>query len=58
MFQDDDHIEDFLSLSGDYENMIIDEEKEEEKEETIKIEEIPDQNNDKLLDHLGDKEII
>ena len=41
--------------------MIIDEEEEEEKVETVKIEEIPDdelQNNNKLLNHLGDKEII
>ena len=61
VFQDDDHIEDFLTLSGDYENMIIEEEEEEEKAETAKIEELPDdelQNNTKLLNHLGDKEII
>lgn len=61
VFQDDDHIEDFLTLSGDYENMIIEEEEEEEKAETVKIEELPNdelQNNNKLLNHLGDKEII
>ena len=63
VFKDDDHIESFLTLSGDYENMIIDEEEEDEEEkvEAIKIEELPDeepQNNNELLNHLGDKEII
>ena len=61
MFQDDDHIEDFLTLYGDYENMIIEEEEEEEKAETVKIEELLDdefQSNIELLNHLGDKEVI
>ena len=42
VFQDDEHIEDFLTFSGDYENMIIEEEEEEEKTENVKIEELPD----------------
>lgn len=61
MFKDNDHIENFLTLSGDYENMIIEKEEEEEKLEAVKIEELPDeepQNNNELLNHLGDKEII
>ena len=41
--------------------MIIEEDEEEEKVEVVKIEELPDeepQNNNELLNHLGDKEII
>ena len=56
IFEDDDHIESFLTLSGDYENMVIDEDK-----EGVQIEELPaegSQDDIKLLTHFGDKEII
>lgn len=56
VFEDDDHIESFITLSNDYENMEIDEE-----EEGVEITEISaekPQPEAKLLTHLGDKEII
>ena len=56
VFEDDDHIESFLTLSGEYENMVIDEEK-----EGLEIEEIPieeSQDDKELLTYFGDKEII
>ena len=39
VFEDDDHIESFLTLSGDYENMVIDEEKEGVEIEELSAEE-------------------
>lgn len=56
VFEDDDHIESFLTLYGDYENMVIDEEKEGVEIEELSIEE--PQHDTELLTHLGDKEII
>ena len=56
VFDDDDHIESFLTLTYEFENMVIDEE-----EEGVKIEELPveePQSNNNLLTHIGDKEII
>lgn len=56
VFEDDDHIESFLTLSDDYENMATDVE-----EEGVEIEELSTkkpQHETKLLTHLGDKEII
>ena len=55
VFEDDDHIESFLTLTDEFENMVIDE------EEGVKIEELPleePQNDSDLLTHIGDKEII
>ena len=56
VFEDDDHIESFLTLYHDYENTTIDEE-----EEGVEITEISvekPQPKAELLTHLGDKEII
>ena len=56
VFEDDDHIESFLTLTDEFENMVIDEE-----EEGIKIEELPSEENQSHGDHLThirDKEII
>ena len=56
VFENDDHIESFLTLSDDYENMEIDEE-----EEGVEIAEPSTekpQPKAELLTHLGDKEII
>ena len=42
VFEDDDHIESFLTLSGEYENMVIDEEKEGVEIEELLVEESQD----------------
>ena len=56
VFKDDDHIESFLTLSDGYENMAIDEEKEDDQ--IIDIHTEKPEANKELLTHLGDKEII
>ena len=56
MFEDDDHIESFLTLSDGYENMAIDEE--EEGGQIIEISTEKLETDEELLTHLGDKEII
>ena len=56
MFEDDNHIESFLTLFDDFENMAIDEEN-----EGVKFEEVPSkepQDENSLLTHIADKEII
>ena len=56
MFEDDDHIESFLTLSDDFENMEIDEER-----EGVKIEEHPSEkpkDENRFLTHSADKEIL
>ena len=56
MFEDDDHIESFLTLSDDYENMAIDDEEEGDEITEISIEKLKIEVE--FLTHLGDKEII
>jgi hypothetical protein len=56
VFEDDDHIESFLTLSDGYENMAIDEE--EEGDQITEISTEKPKTEEKLLTHLGDKEII
>lgn len=56
VFEDDDHIESFLTLTDEFENMVIDEEEEGVKLEELSTEEPQNENN--LLTHIGDKEII
>ena len=56
VFEDDDHIESFLTLSDDYENMAIGEE--EEGDKITKISAKKPKTEAELLTHLGDKEII
>ena len=56
VFEDDDHIESFLTLSNDYDNMAIDEEEERDKITEISAEK--PRTEAELLTHLGDKEII
>ena len=56
VFEDDDHIESFLTLSNGFENIAIDEER-----EGVNIEEVPleePQNESNLLTHIFDKEIM
>ena len=56
VFEDDEHIESFLTLSDDFENIAIDEE-----QEGVKIEEVPSeepQDESNLLTHIVDKEIL
>ena len=56
VFEDDDHIESFLTLSGDYENMAIDED--EKGDKVIEISTEKPKTKAELLTHLGDKAII
>ena len=51
-FQDDSHINKFLTLSNQFENLTIDGDREEEKVKNT------DQNEDIFLNHIVDKEII
>ena len=56
VFEGDDHIESFLTLSDDFENIAIDEER-----EGVKIEDVPSeepQDESSLLTHVADKEIL
>ena len=53
MFEDDEHIESFLTLSYEFENIAIDEE-----QEGVKIEDVPSkepQDERNLLTHIADK---
>ena len=55
-FEDDDHIEKFLTLSDGYKNMAIDEEREDDQDIDRHAEK-PEADQE-LLTHFGDKEII
>ena len=52
VFEDDSHINNFLTLSDEFENLTIDGDREEEKVKDI------DQNEDVFLNHIADKDII
>ena len=56
MLEDDCHIESFLTLFVDFENMAIDKESEGVKIEEVPSEEPEDENN--FLTHIADKEIL
>ena len=56
VFEDDEHIEIFLTLSDDFENIVIDEEQEGVKIEEVPLEDPQDESN--LLTHIIDKEIM
>ena len=56
VFEDDDHIESFLTFSDDFENMEIDEES-----KGVKIEEVPSEkpkDENSFFTHIVDKEIL
>ena len=56
MFEDDEHIESFLTLSDDFDNIAIDEEQEGVKIEKVPSEDPQDESN--RLTHIADKEIL
>lgn len=56
VFEDDEHIESFLTLSDDFKNIAIDEEQEGVTIEEVPLEEPQDESN--LLTHIVDREIL